>query len=74
MKIHKYQLIPAVLLVYLAVMSVIAYPDYKKGINSPAYYFGVIGVTLLVIVALFFFMRHRDRLRREREEDLRRNN
>lgn len=72
-QIKRYVAIPAVLLIYLAVMSVIAYPDYRSGVHSSLFYFGVIGSTLLVIALLFFFMRKRDRLRAEREEDMRKN-
>lgn len=70
--IKRHILIPAVLLIYLAVMSIMAYPDFRKGVHSPLFYFGVIGTTLLVIILLFFFMRKRDRLRQEREADMRR--
>lgn len=65
-------LIPAILAIYLAAMSIMAWPDYQKGIHSAAFYFGVIASTALVIVLLFFFMRKRDRLRAEREADMRR--
>ena len=33
------------------------------------YYFGIIGITLLCIILLHFFMKKRDKLRREREEN-----
>lgn len=70
--VKRHILIPTVLLVYLAVMSAIAYPDYRSGVHTPLFYFGVIGTTLVVIVLLYFFMRKRDRLRGEREADMRR--
>lgn len=74
MKLHikRHILIPAVLLAYLAVMSIMAYPDYRSGVHSALFYFGVIGTTLAVIILLFFFMRKRDRLRSERMDDMRR--
>lgn len=62
--------IPLVLLAYLAVMSYIGRGEFYAG--HYAYYFGIIGLTLIIIVALHFFLKKRERLRREREEDLRR--
>lgn len=61
--------IPLVLLVYLGVMSYIGSGEFFAG--HYFYYFGIIGVTLLCIVLLHFTLRRRERLRREREEDLR---
>lgn len=66
----KSTLIPIVLLAYLGVMSYIGYPAYKSGEHSALFYFGVIGVTIFVIVLLHFFLKKRERLRREREDDL----
>ncbi len=40
---------------------------------SAAEYFGIIGVTLAVIVLLHFNLKRRERLRSEREADIRRN-
>ncbi|MCC8112587.1 MAG: hypothetical protein LIP03_01085 [Bacteroidales bacterium] len=68
MKIPKSTWLPLVLLAYLGVMSYIGYPGYKSGVNSPTYYFGVIGITLLIITLLHFTLRKRERMRREREE------
>jgi heme exporter protein D len=68
----KSTLIPLVLLAYLAVMSYIGYPAYASGEYTPFYYFGIIGVTLCVIVLLHFSMKRRERLRDERERDTRR--
>lgn len=64
-------LIPLVLLAYLGVMSYIGYGDYAAGRMSALYYFGVIGVTLLVIILLHFFIKKRERMRRERLDDMR---
>lgn len=60
--------IPLLLLVYLGVMSYIGRGEFYAG--HYAYYFGIIGTTLAVIVALHFFLRKREKLRREREEDM----
>lgn len=70
MKLKKSTIIPLVLLVYLAVMSYIGYPGYSSGDFSPLYYFGVIFSTLLVIFLLHLSLKRRERLRHEREEDL----
>ena len=47
MKLQSSTLIPLLLLVYLGVMSYIGYPEFQQG--HYLYYFGVIGVTLLII-------------------------
>jgi hypothetical protein len=73
MKIKRSTLIPAALLVYLAVMSSIGWKQYASGDMSAAEYFGIIGVTLAVIVLLHFNLKRRERLRSEREADIRRN-
>lgn len=66
----KHIVIPVVLLIYLAVMSYIGYPSYVSGIFSPLYYFGVIGISLGVIVLLYFFIKKREQLRQERKDDI----
>lgn len=73
MKLKKSTVLPLALLVYLAVMSCIGYPAFASGEYSPLYYFGIIGSTLLVILLLHFSLKRRERLRREREEDIRKN-
>lgn len=50
--------LPAVLLVYLAVMSYIGLPEFKAG--HYLYYFGVIGITLVVIFLLHIFLKRRE--------------
>lgn len=67
--LDKSIIIPAALLAYLGVMAYMAWPEYKKGNFSALEYFGVIGITLVVVVVLHFIIRKRDRLRREREQD-----
>ena len=66
---NKAVVIPLALLVYLGVMSYIGLPMYHAG--GYFQYFGIIGVSLLVIVLLHFSIKRRERLRREREEDVR---
>ncbi|MDE6115025.1 MAG: hypothetical protein K2G49_08170 [Muribaculum sp.] len=62
--------IPLLLLVYLGVMSYIGRQEFFDG--HYLYYFGIIGTTLLCIILLHLFMKKRDRLRRQREDDLKR--
>lgn len=62
--------IPAVLLVYLGIMAYIGRGEFQAG--HYLYYFGIIGATLACIIALRFFLRRRERLRAEREDDIRR--
>lgn len=70
MKLRKSTLLPLLLLVYLGVMSYIGYPGYASGDYSPLYYFGVIAATLIVILLLHLSLKRRERLRHEREEDI----
>lgn len=65
MKIKRSTLIPVILLVYLAVMSYIGFPEYQAG--HYLYYFGVIGITLLIIGILHIFLKKRERLHAERD-------
>ncbi|MDE6541636.1 MAG: hypothetical protein K2L74_06470 [Muribaculaceae bacterium] len=73
MKIRRSILVPSVLLVYLAVMSAIGYPDYASGRTSALYYFGIIAITLVILVLLYFSLRRRERYREEREKDIKNN-
>lgn len=63
MKIKRSTLIPAVLLVYLAVMAAIGYPEYAAGRTSALYYFGIIAITLVVLVLLHFSLKRREKYR-----------
>ena len=74
MKARRSTVIPLILLVYLAVMATIGWDEYAAGRSSALYYFGVIGVTLSVIVLLHFNLKRRERLRRERLDDIANNN
>ncbi|MBO5267201.1 MAG: hypothetical protein J6B13_00370 [Muribaculaceae bacterium] len=73
MKIHRSTLIPAILLVYLAVMAWLGLDGLRSGQTSVPAYVATIIVTLAVIVLLHFFLRKRERLRRERFDDINRN-
>lgn len=74
MKLKRHTVLPLVLAVYLAVMAYIGYPEYAAGRTSALYYFGIIGITVVILIALHFILKKRDRLRRERMEDIERNN
>lgn len=60
--------IPLIMLVYLAVMSYIGRGEFFAG--HYLYYFGIIGISLVIIVLLHFSLKRRERLRRERESDM----
>lgn len=70
MKISRAILIPGVLLVYLVVMATMGWKHYAAGAMSWMEYYGVIALTLGIIVVLHFTIKRRDRLRRERLDDL----
>lgn len=72
MKLSRATLIPGVLLAYLAVMACMGWGEYAAGRTSATMYFGVIAVTLCIIVALHFTIKKRERLRRERLDDMER--
>lgn len=68
-RLNKSIVIPAVLLIYLGVMAYMAWPAYRAG-EFPAWqYFGTIGLTLGIVVALHFIIKKRDQLRHARRED-----
>ena len=64
MKLRLSTVIPVLLLIYLGVMSYIGYPEFESG--NYLYYFGVIGITLVIIVILHFYLRNRENARQER--------
>lgn len=74
MKLRRSTVLPLVLLVYLAVMAYIGFEGYTTGETSPAMYFGTIALTIVIIVLLHFNLKRRERLRRERENDIKNNN
>ncbi len=70
MKTKRSTLVPLILAVYLAFMASIGYGEYAAGRMSPLYYFGVIVLTAIIIILLHFNLKRRERLRREREDDM----
>lgn len=73
-KIKRSTLIPLVLAVYLMVMTSIGWGDYASGRTSALYYFGVIAITVVILILLHFSLRRRERYREERQADMDRNN
>ena len=61
-KIKRHILFPSVLLVYFAIMGVMAYPRYKASGNWSEY-FGIIGISLLLALLLFFILKRRQKIR-----------
>lgn len=74
MKLKRSTVIPSLLLMYLCIMATLGYRDFAAGKTSPREYFGIIGITLLVIVVLHFNIKYRDKLHRKRIEDLNKQN
>lgn len=71
MKLKRSTTIPLLLAVYLAVMAYIGYPEYASGQTSALYYFGIIGLTIVILILLHFSLKRRERLREERMNDIR---
>lgn len=72
-KLKKYDVVPAVLLVYLGVMVYLGYPDYVAGATPAWLYFGGTVFTILVIILLRINMKKRVEYRRRREEFMKKN-
>lgn len=72
-KIKRSTLIPLVLAVYLCVMAYIGYEGYATGQTSAMQYFGVIGVTVVILILLHFNLKKRERLRQKRMDDMKNN-
>ncbi len=70
MKIQKSTWLPVILAIYLAVMASIGYKGYQSGQFSALYYFGIIALTTVIIILLHFNLKKRERLRKERQEDM----
>ncbi|MBR5085460.1 MAG: hypothetical protein IKX31_00465 [Muribaculaceae bacterium] len=66
-KIKKSVLFPIIMLAYLATMAWIGRDRLERG--EYLYYFGIIGVGLLIIVLLYFSLRKKEQLQQRREEE-----
>ena len=73
-KFKRSTIIPLALGVYLLAMASIGWKDYAEGRTSSEFYFGVIGITLIVLILLHFNLKKREKLRAERENDIKQNN
>ncbi len=70
MKRYSYILLPLVLLGYLAFIAVRSYDSVESGQISMLRYVLTLCGTFAVLVALVLVLRRRNKLRREREEDI----
>ena len=66
-KIKRSVVFPLIMLAYLGVMAWIGRDRLEKG--EYLYYFGIIGVSLLIIVLLYFSLRKKEQLRDRREQE-----
>ena len=67
-KLKRSTVIPLCLLIYLAVMAWMGRTRLADG--EYLYYFGVLGISLLIIVALYWSLRRKEKLREQHDEDL----
>ena len=68
MKYKKSTYVPLMLFLYLCVMSIVGYDYFLDG--QYLFYFGIIGITLVIIILLHFSLKRRESLRRQREDDI----
>lgn len=72
MRKYKYIWLPALLGVYFMFMTFYFGLDLLQSGESTRFWCTV-GAELLILIALVFFLKKREKLRREREEDTRKN-
>lgn len=70
MKIKKHVALPLVLLIYLAFMAVYTYPG-RTGNEELSFtqYYITVGITVLIIIALYFFQKKKDENREKYKQD-----
>lgn len=61
-KTTKQFLLPAALFIYMAIMAYISYPRYKASGNWGEY-FAVIGISVVLVVLLFFLLKRKQKIR-----------
>jgi phosphotransferase system glucose/maltose/N-acetylglucosamine-specific IIC component len=66
-KIKRSIVFPVIMLAYLAVMAWVGRDRLDRG--EYLYYFGIIGVGLVIIVLLYFSLRKKEQLQQRREEE-----
>ena len=59
-------ILPLLLLVYLLLMAYLGRQRFCNG--HYLYYFGIIGIGLVIIIALYFVLKKKEQLRRQRED------
>ncbi len=74
MKLTRPVVIPLILLVYLAVMAFLGLDGLRTGQTSLFQYVATIVITLGIIVLLHFYLKKRERLRRQRLNDIKKSN
>ena len=61
-KIKRHLLIPLLLLVYVTIMVVMAFPKYQESGNWNEF-FMILGISLLLIVLLYFIYKRKEKIR-----------
>ena len=74
MKLTRPVVIPLILLVYLAVMAFLGLDGLRTGQTSLFQYVTTIVITLGIIVFAAFYLKKRERLRRQRLNDIKKSN
>lgn len=70
MRKYKYIWLPAILFIYFIFMTIYFGLDLLKS-GATTQFWLTLGAETVVLIALVFFLRKRERLRREREDDFR---
>jgi len=65
-KIKRSVVFPIILLAYLAAMAWVGRDRLERG--EYLYYFGIIGIGLIIIVLLYFSLRKKEQLRERRQQ------
>lgn len=68
-KSNKTTLLPLALLAYLCVMAYMGRGSLMAG--EYLYYFGVIGISLVIIALIYILLRKRDQIRADRDKKIR---
>ena len=66
-KIKRSVVFPIIMLVYLAVMAWLGRDNLQNG--KYLYYFGIIGLSLIIIVLLYFSLRKKEQLQERRKNE-----
>lgn len=74
MKLTRPVVIPLILIIYLAVMAYLGLDGLRTGQTSLFQYVATIVITLGIIILLHFYLKKRERLRRQRLNDIKKSN